>query len=237
VWIGGACLALAAGCIVAATKIEAPSRSSASVLKLPPAQGMENANFRLGQKFELLLQQQYPDLIQQKFEGTPVVVALVNEDGTIARSARLADIPAGQLSTASKDMFGAIGLTPDLVPYAGAMLMQMAQSSNKERVHGLHREARAGVRFVSSLYPDTRVVDRNLFRQTFPAGQAIPAGQRPWVLLDRSGKVLLSGIEEVEPKTWLGDFQQRHRILTQEFTVTPITDDSGEPLLIQAAKK
>jgi len=89
---------------------------------------------------------------------------------------------------------------------------------------------RPGVRFVSSLFPDTRAADRDLYRQTFASGQTIPAGQSPWVLLDRSGKVLLSGIEEVVPKTWLGAFQQRHQIRTQEFTVTPITDDNGEPL-------
>jgi beta-lactamase regulating signal transducer with metallopeptidase domain len=228
-WIGGACLALAAGCIVAAAQIDAPSRTLAATVKPPPAQGVESGGFRLGQIFELLLQQQYPDLTQEKFEGTPVVVALVNEDWTIAQSARLPSIPAGQDAEGNAEMFGAIGLTPDMVPYTGVMLMQMARGSSMNVLMVYTEKRKPGVRFVSYLYPDSRAVDRDLYRQSF-AGRKISAGQSPWVLLDRAGKVLRSGIEEVQPKTWLGLFQQRYRIQTREFTVTPLTDDNGEPL-------
>jgi beta-lactamase regulating signal transducer with metallopeptidase domain len=236
-WIGGACLALAAGCIFAATKLDAPSRTSAATLKPPPAQGIDSAGFRLGQKFELLLRKQYPDLIRQKFEGTPVVVALVNEDWTIAKSARLADIPADRPVEPGEEMFSAIGLTPDKVPYLGAMTIQIAQGSDKQVLMVYTEKQVPGVRFVSRLFPDTRAADREIYRQTFPAGQKIPKGQSPWVLLDRSGKVLRSGVEKIVPKTWLGPFQQRYEVRTQEFTVTPIIDEKGKPLLDLGGKE
>jgi len=93
-------------------------------------------------------------------------------------------------------------------------------------------------RFVSSLFPDTRAMDRALYQQVFAGTRTVPAGESPWVLLDRSGKVLRSGIEAVVPdNNWLGQLQQRYQVRTREFTVTALTDEQGQPLHDQAGKE
>jgi hypothetical protein len=88
-----------------------------------------------------------------------------------------------------------------------------------------------GQRFVSHVFPDTRGVDRDIFRRYFPDAvkRGAPAGERPWVLLDREGHVLRSGLENVDTSTWNRALEARFPgIRTQGITVTPITDDSGE---------
>jgi hypothetical protein len=59
----------------------------------------------------------------------------------------------------------------------------------------------------------------------------MPAGEQPWVLLDREGHVLRSGHEPVDPPQWNRALESRFPgISTQGITVTPITDDAGEPI-------
>lgn len=232
----GACLTLAGSCLVAAAQLDAPAMAALQ-LKPPPAMGENSPGFRLGQKFELLLREQYPELLQQKFQGTPIVVALVNDDWSIARSAKtIAPEPIDSVEPDER-MFGIVGVAREDVPYVGAMQMKQSQESEQFILMLYTERKTSGKRFVSSLFPDTRAADRAIFRQVFAGSESIPAGQRPWVLLDRSGNVLRSGIEQIEPETWLGQLQQRYGVRTREVTVTPLTNEKGEPLLDQGGQE
>jgi hypothetical protein len=94
--------------------------------------------------------------------------------------------------------------------------------------------AKHGERFVSKLFPDTRTIDRQIFEHNFdPATRrALPAGQSPWLLLDRGGKVLRSGVEVMnDERGFLVVLTTRFEgIKAQEMTVTPLTDSSGKPV-------
>jgi hypothetical protein len=232
----GACFTLAVSCVVVAAQIDAPAMATAALSKPPPAMGLDSPGFRLGQRFEMLLREQYPDLLEQKFAGTPVVVALVNSDWSIERSARTLVPEPIESMKADKRMFGILGLADDDIPYVG--MMNMKQPKTDQNILMLYTERKTpGIRFISSLFPDTRAADRAIFRQNFAGRESIPAGERPWVLLDRSGKVLRSGVERTDSDSWLGQFQQRYGVRTQEFTVTPLTREDGEPLLDQGGKE
>jgi hypothetical protein len=90
-----------------------------------------------------------------------------------------------------------------------------------------------GQRFVSHVFPDSRALDREIFRRYFPqaARQGVPAGEQVWVLLDREGHVLRSGQEPVDAPHWNRTLESRFPgISTQSITVTPITDEAGEPI-------
>jgi hypothetical protein len=90
-----------------------------------------------------------------------------------------------------------------------------------------------GVRFRSKLAPDTRELDRQIFRRNFPqaAKQGVPAGARPWLLLDRQGKVLRSGVETLNPKEVNALLESRFAgIKTREITLTALVDERDEPL-------
>jgi hypothetical protein len=62
--------------------------------------------------------------------------------------------------------------------------------------------------------------------------RALPAGQSPWLLLDRDGRVLRSGVEATnDERGFLAVLTARFEgIQAQEMTVTPLTDSTGQPL-------
>jgi hypothetical protein len=112
------------------------------------------------------------------------------------------------------------------------MGVQVAKGSDKIVLMVYTEQTKPGEHFVSSLFPDTRALDRKLFQQQFPeaAKQGVAAGQNPWVLLDREGRVLRRGIENVK-SDWNEALERRYPgITTREGTVTSITNDAGEPL-------
>jgi hypothetical protein len=58
------------------------------------------------------------------------------------------------------------------------------------------------------------------------------------VLLDREGHVLRSGQEPVESSTWNRTLESRFPgIKTQSITVTPLTNDMGEPTVDAAGRE
>jgi hypothetical protein len=233
VLIAGICLAMAGSCLFAATKLDAPRLGASElVLKPPPAMDAESPGMKLGQRFEILLREKYPELLEGRFEGTPVVVALVNPDWSIAQSAKTSsDLPADKVHV-DEGTFGVLGLAPDAVPYVGATTMQVGPGSPKLVLMVYTEKARPGERFVSRLFPDTRKQDRDLMGQQFPElKNGVPAGQQPWLLLDRAGVVLRRGVEVTTPEFQRTLEQRYGGIGTREVTATVLTNDAGEPLV------
>lgn len=228
--MAGVCLALAGSCLYAAATLDSPRLVSATpVLKPPP--GNEGPGFKLGQRFEALLREKYPELLDAPLAGTPIVLAVVNEDWSIERSAKIMTAERIEDIKPGEEVFGVLGMAREDVPYVGAMNLQK-RADVKEFVLMLYTERKQpGKRFISSIFPDNRALDRAIYAQHFQAGDPVAAGAMPWILLDRSGKVLRSGIEGVKPERWDQAMERRFPgIDAQEVTITPITDDAGEPL-------
>jgi beta-lactamase regulating signal transducer with metallopeptidase domain len=228
-------LGLTAICLLAATSLQAPVLAAADVPLKPTPTGA--AALKLGQQFERMLADRFPDALETAAPGSMVVI-LVNADWSIASAALVTagrgDIPADERS------FGVIGIDKQDVPYVGAMRMQ----SPKDPAHWLlmlYTERNTpGQRFVSHIFPDNRAVDRQIFRTYFAqaAKSGVPAGEQVWVLLDREGHVLRSGQEPVESSSWTRSLEARFPgIRTEGITVTPITNEAGEPVLDGAGKE
>jgi beta-lactamase regulating signal transducer with metallopeptidase domain len=227
--IAGVCFALAGSCLYAAATLDAPRLATAApVLKPPP--GADGPGFRLGQRFEVLLREKYPELLDVRIDGTAIVVAVVNEDWSIERSAKIQSPESIENIKPGKDIFGVLGLTAEEVPYVGAMNMQR-RADVSEFVLILYTERnKPGKKFISRIFPDNRALDRAIYEQHFQAGDPVVAGGMPWVLLDRNGKVLRRGIETVKSERWDQAMERRFPgIDAQEVTITEITDDAGEP--------
>lgn len=239
VLVAGLCLGLAGSCLYAAAKLDAPRVGMAELLlKPPPAMDESSPGLKLGQRFEILLRQKYPELLAGRFEGTPILVVLVNSDWSIAQSSKIvSELPIEKIDV-NKSLFGAVGMAPDAVPYTGATAMQLPADPAKKILVVYTEKSRPGERFVSQLFPDTRRHDRALFAQQFPeAGGGVAAGQQPWLLLDRSGVVLRRGLEAM-PAELNRSLEQRYPgIGTREVTVTSLTNDAGEPLLDAAGQE
>jgi hypothetical protein len=223
---------LGAACLFAASSLRSPALAAMDAPLKPTPTGA--SALRLGQQFERMLADRFPSLLEQDHERMPMVVVLLNEDWSIARAAQV--ISRDELPVDERT-FGVIGLGQDDVPYVGNMGMQ-APDNPKHVVLVVYTERKTpGKRFVSHVFPDTRSVDREIFRRYFPqsAKSGVPAGQQPWVLLDRDGHVLRSGQETVKASDWNRTLESRFPgIKTQGITVTPITNDAGEPLFDEA---
>jgi hypothetical protein len=194
--------------------------------------GSDSPGMKLGQRFEILLREKYPELLAGRFDGTPIVVAVVNPDWSIAQSARTSsDLPIDEVKV-DEGTFGIVGLSRDAVPYVGATAMQISAGSSKLVLMVYTEKSKAGERFVSHLFPDTRKQDRELFAQQFPdAKTGMAAGQQPWLLIDRAGVVLRRGIEATTPEFHRALEHRYEGIGTREVTVTALTNDAGEPLV------
>ena len=169
-------------------------------------------------------------MLQGQFTDTPVVVVALNEDMTIANSARIASIPPDSRLQGTRDLFAPLGLTPEQVPFTGVMNVQLSPETQKTVVM-VYTLVNASEATYASFFPDTRKLDRELFAQQFPhAKSGIEAGQDPWLLMDRNGVALRKGLEPVTPK-WEETLKDRFKgITTQEMTVTNLVDKDGEPL-------
>ena len=232
--IAALAVAVAAACLFAATSINAPALAMDAPLKPSPSGA---SAMRLGQHFERMLADRFPNLLEQDHDRMPMVIVLLNEDWSIARAAQV--ISKDELP-ADAGTFGVIGLAREDVPYVGNMGVQSPDNPKHVVLVVFTERKTAGKRFVSHVFPDSRTVDREIFRRYFPlaATSRIPAGQRPWVLLDREGHVLRSGQEPVESSAWNRTLESRFSgIKTQGITVTPITDDAGEPVQDSAGQE
>lgn len=236
--IAGVCFALASYCLAAAAQLPAPSvTTDKAILKPPPGNSPGSPGFRLGQKFELLLTERYPELLQGQFTDTPVIVAALNEDMSVANSAQIASIPPDGKLQGTKDLFAPLGLTPEQVPFTGMMNVQLSADSQKKVVM-VYTLANASEATLSTLFPDTRKLDRELFAQQFPDVKSkVEAGQDPWLLMDRNGVALRKGLEPITDK-WEETLKERFKgIATQEVTVTNLVDEAGKPLRDTAGKQ
>ena len=227
--------ALGAACLFAAISISAPALAAIDVpLKPTPSGGTA---LKLGRHFEQVLAQRFPGLLEQDHERMPMVVVLLDQDWSIARAAQV--ISRDELPI-DEGTFGIIGLAKEDVPYVGNMGMQSPTNPAHKVLMVYTERATPGRRFVSHVFPDNRAVDREIFRQHFPeaAKDGVPAGVQPWILLDREGHVLRSGQEAVVPAEWNRTLETRFPgIKTQGITVTPITNDEGEPVFDGAGKE
>ncbi len=236
--VAAVCISLAGACALAATQVAAPARIESTLLKPAPAGG---PGVRVGQSIERLLQAKYPELLAGSFEGTPLIVALVDDDFSIARSTtKNIPLPPDEVSVESS-IFEEIGIAAADVPYHGETWIQLPQKPGKLILAAYtERPAKPGERFVSRLFPDTRVVDRQLFERYFDTSsrRPVPAGDSPWVLLDRSGHVLRSGMESVDTSDFREVLGKRFSgIRAQEITVTPVVDENAIPFHDAAGKE
>jgi hypothetical protein len=227
-------LGLAASCLFAATRVDAPVNAAAAAPLKPPPSGKE-----LGGLFEQLLLSKFPGLLEQDVNGTSVVVVLVNADRTIARAEKFVSPESIENVQADESTFAILGLDAKSVPYVGEMGMQSPGDPTKRILIAFTERATPGERFVSKLAPDNRAVDRAIFERYFSAAKknGVAAGEKLWVLLDRAGNVLHSGQESIDPSEWNRALESRFPGIKTEFvTVTPITDPSGEPLKDRGGK-
>lgn len=230
--VAGFFLALAGTCVYASSQLEVPvSPKSQPVLKPPPDR--DSSGYELGRRFERHLIENYPEFIGGNFEGRPIVVALLNDDWTIARSSKAAKFASDTQSNfhVSSEAFSVLGLSPEEVPYGGIMNIQMAPGKFVSMAYT--ERPKPGTAFVSKAFPDTRKLDRQLFAQEFPDSiSGVAADEDHWVLLDRAGAVLRKGVEHLGSSRELTKVlkQRFGEIKIQEITVTHVTDESGQAL-------
>jgi len=231
VLIAGFTLTLAASCLVAATKIEAPANVPASAPLKPPPGGEQM--MRLGYAFEQHIGKRYGGLFDTKVDGTAVVIMLVNEDMSIAKSAQIILAQPIEKIEVDESMFAAIGMKRDEVPYSGAMAMK-SQNDPANKVLAVYTERKnPDERFVSRLFTDTRSLDREIYAGLFPnlVKNGVPIDANPWVLIDREGHVLRSGQESIAHDQIAPVLEARFPgISTQEVTVTPLVDGGNQPV-------
>lgn len=225
----GTCAALAASCVMAASQVSPPPRIDDSPLKPVPT----GPGHKLGYAFEQHIQKRYAGLLTEDVGGTPIVVALMNDDLSVAKSAQLLSDKKADEIQADESMFESIGMKREEVPYLGAMGMQSPTDAGRKLLVVYTEKRTPGMRFRSKLAPDTRELDRRIFRGHFPeaAKQGVPAGARPWLLLDRQGRVLRSGVETLNSKEVNALLESRFAgIKTREITLTALVDERDEPL-------
>lgn len=233
VLIAGLCIALAGTCAFAATQVAAPARIDATPLKPVPTP------MNLGYAFERHIQKRYTGLFTDDVGGTPIVVALMNDDMSVAKSAQLLTDKKVDEIQADESMFESIGMKRDEVPYLGAMGMQSPADPERKLLVIYTEKRTPGERFRSKLAPDTRALDRQLFLRHFPgvAKRGVPAGARPWLLLDRDGHVLRSGVEPLNSKELNALLESRFTgIKTREVTLTALVDERDEPIKDESGK-
>jgi beta-lactamase regulating signal transducer with metallopeptidase domain len=230
-----AAVVLGAACLFMATSITAPALAAIDApLKPTPSGGTA---LKIGRHFEQVLAERFPGLLEQDHDGTAMVVMLLNDDWSVASAAQVTTRDAVPVD---ERIFGVLGISREDVPYVGNMGMQSPLNPAHKVLMVYTERSTPGKRFVSHVFPDNRAVDREIFRRHFPhaAKNGVPGGLQPWVLLDREGHVLRSGQENVEPSEWNRTLESRFPgIKTEGITVTPITDDSGEPVLDGAGKE
>ena len=196
---------------------------------------------KLGGIFEQLLNSKFPGLLEENVAGTPVVVALFNEDGSITRAEKfISPEPTIESVKVSKATFAVLGLDEESVPYIGNLGMRDSIDPSKSLLIVYTEAAKPGERFVSKVFPDTRAVDRAIFESAFPAAakNGVPAGRG---LVGATGSrgsraAQRPGTDRptaVEPHARVAIPWHQDR---QGLTVTPITDAAGEPIKDQGGK-
>jgi hypothetical protein len=234
-WIAAACLMLAGACVFAATAIEAPPRTNASPLKPAPTGGA----MKLGRHFEEMLAARYPGLLEQDRAGTAAVVVLLNEDWSIAKAAQVNFEESIDKLQLNKDVFGVLGIAVEAVPYVGHLGMQSPDNPAHRVLIVFTERSIPGERFVSHV-AWTRL--RSIARYSGDSSPRRSMACEPargsgccWIATARSYAAARS-----RSIHWSGTSRSKHafpRSGRRKVTLTPVTDDAGEPLLDSAGKR
>jgi beta-lactamase regulating signal transducer with metallopeptidase domain len=222
-----------ASCLFAATKVEAPAPvSAAAPLKPMPSR---EASIKIGYKFGRLLETKYPGLLEAEHTDMPVILVLFNDAGEIEKSLRSESLPSPDAEIKlTREMFRPFGLDENLVPYMAINAVQSPNDPAKKVLMVYTERGAPGKLFVSHLFPDTRKIDREIYRHYFPEAvkQGSPPNHRAWVLFDAAGHGLRSGME-TQPiaKNWDELLESRFSgIRTSGVTLTPVTDAAGDAI-------
>jgi len=229
--IAGLSLALASYCLAAAAKIEVPAKSTVPETLKPPPGGEQM--MRLGYSFEQHIGKRYAGLFDTGVDGTSVVIMLVNEDMSIAKSAQIIVAQPIEKIEVDESMFAAIGMKREEVPYSGVMAMQSPNDPTHKVLAVYTERKNPDERFVSRLFTDTRSLDREIYAGMFPnlVKNGVPVDANPWVLIDREGHVLRGGQESIAHDQIAPTLEARFPgVSTQEVTVTPLFDGSNQPV-------
>lgn len=212
----GAVLTKDVGCVVVRRKIAAlgvlcwaaayaaaqPTEDSL-VMPAPPDQG----------RLRALLAQRYPELLEHRVTGTPVVIALFGADGQLVRTALESRSSPATAFTASEGEFERFGHLTAPLRYVG--LVRLALPTNM-----------VVVMFGGLGAPE---LDRALVERYLP--RALAQGTRAvaiWILFDHEGRVLLTGEESVETHSLRPVLEARFPgIRIAETTVTPVVGKGG----------
>jgi hypothetical protein len=200
------------------------------------------ASLKIGYKFARLLKTKYSGLLEAEHTDLPVILVLFNEAGEIEKSLRSGSLPSPDSEIKlTRDTFGPFGLSEDFVPYMAINGVQSPNDPAKKVLMVYTERGAPGKLFVSHLFPDTRKIDRDIYRHYFPeaAKQGPSANQRAWVLFDATGHGLRSGIEPLPiDGNWDKLIESRFTgIRTGGVTLTPITDAAGEAIKDAAGKE
>lgn len=220
----GLSLAIATSLVLVATGLSAPATSNSSAVLLKPPPGYAGAP---PEKFVALIRERYPALANHSDVGTPVLLVLFNDDGTVARTDK--DLFQGSLRDfdGSKALSSHFGMKPD---HVGAQALDFGTQT----VLVVYTDKGAQhIPFSSKLFPDSRVIDRALAERFFPSAfeHGVSAGEGIWVLLDRDGTVLRTGQESFEPAKLISILESRYPgIKATEMTVTPVVDAQMLPV-------
>lgn len=221
----GLSLSVATSLVLVASGLSAPtvSDSSGELRKPLPAQAGAPP-----EKFVALIRERYPALANHSDKGTPVLLVLFNDDGTVARTEK--DLFKG---SSLRDFDGSsalsshFGMKPE---HVGAQALDFG--SQTVLVVYTDKGARH-IPFTSSLFPDSRIIDRALAERFFPSAfeHGVSAGEGIWVLFDRNGKVLRTGQEAFEPAQLIPILEARYPgIKSNDMTVTPVVDANMQPI-------
>lgn len=222
----GFSLAVATSLVFVATGLTAPAVGGLTAELRKPPPGHAGAP---PEKFVALIKERYPELGSQTVAGTPVLIALFNHDGSIARSDK--DVFAGPPRDfkPTKALFERVGLTPEAVGPMGVQSLEFP----KQTVLVAYTERNDSHKpSTSNVFPDSRMIDRALAKRFFPGAveQGVAAGEGIWVLFDRDGTVLRTGQESFNPDKLIPLLELRYPgIKATEMTVTPVVDANLHP--------
>ena len=240
-------LALTGVLIVLATSLGAsaaaldPPSPTTELRKLPPSEAPAH---QLNERLQALVKERYPQLLQQKVNGTPVVNVLFKDDGSVdySNSEIAAGSPEGLLGKAyyaehlhmPEDEVAYVGIQGVLSPVTGQVIWVTFTQRKRP-------DAPPPKNVLSA--PDTRSIDRSLVQRYFPGALqgGVSAQIRLWVLFDSEGNVLSTGTDTSRPAALTEMLETEYPGIRVEYiTATPVTDEqmqevktsSGEPLQI-----
>ena len=146
-------LAVATSLVLVASGLSAPAVSESSAELRKPAPGPAGAP---PEKFVSLIRDRYPTLADRSDAGTPVLMVLFNDDGSVARTDK--DYFRGPMREfdASKALASHFGVTPD---HVGAQALDFGTQT----VLVVYTDKGAQhIPFTSNLFADSRAIDRAL---------------------------------------------------------------------------